>query len=105
LLKEAGGKKVKESLGVDIKLSSTQTTDNATSPKVTISKQWTPKFSTTGSSTIEASPNNNVKAEYKINKSISAVGSWDGRETLHDTMKDTSKNVFGLDLQFVKPFK
>lgn len=105
LLQKAGGKRVKESLGVDVKVSSAQTTDNASSPKVTLSKQWTPKFGASASSTIESNPNNNVKLEYKMNKKISVIGSWDGREALQDSKKDTTKNVLGLDLQYKMQFK
>lgn len=106
ILKKAGGKRVKESFGVDVKLSSSQSTvDTAASPKVTLSKQWTPKFGASASSTLESNPNNNVKLEYKMNKSVSVIGSWDGRETLHDQQKDTTKNILGLDLQYKVPFK
>ncbi|MGZ3723179.1 MAG: translocation/assembly module TamB domain-containing protein, partial [Bdellovibrionales bacterium] len=105
LLQKAGGKRVKQSLGVDVKVSSAQTTDNASSPKVTLSKQWTPKFGASASSTVESSPNNSVKLEYKVNDSVSAIGSWDERESLRDTNKDTSKNVLGLDLQYKLQFK
>jgi hypothetical protein len=105
LLQKAGGKRVKESLGVDVKVSSAQTTDNASSPKVTLSKQWTPKFGASASSTVESNPNNNVKLEYKVNDSVSAIGSWDERESLRDTKKDTTKNVLGLDLQYKLQFK
>jgi len=107
LFKQAGGKKMKESLGVDVRVSSQQNTggDNASSPKVTLSKQWTPKLGASASSTIESNPNNNVSVEYKLNHDISVLGSWDGRETLHDTVKDTTKNVLGLDLQYKLQFK
>jgi translocation and assembly module TamB len=106
LFKQAGGKKMKDSLGVDVRVSSQQnTTDNASSPKVTLSKQWTPKFGASASSTIEANPNNNVKIEYKMNHDLSVIGSWDGRENLHDTINDTTRNVLGLDLQYKMQFK
>ena len=107
LLQKAGGKRVKDTFGIDVKLSSSQstTTENASQPKVTLSKQWTPKLGASASSTLESNPNNNVKVEYKVNKSVSVIGSWDGRETLKDQQSDTTKNVFGLDLQYKVPFK
>jgi len=106
LLSRAGGKRVKESLGVDVKVSSSQPTpDNASAPKVTLSKQWTPKFGASASSTIGSNPNNNVKLEYKMNQSVSVIGSWEGRETLRDQQKDTTVNVLGLDLQYKVQFK
>jgi translocation and assembly module TamB len=108
ILQKAGGKQMKDSLGVDVKVSSQQNTgvtDNASSPKVTLSKQWTPKFGASASSTIESSPNNSVKLEYKMNQGTSVIGTWDGRENLHDTIDDTTKNVLGLDLQYKLQFK
>ncbi len=106
LLQKAGGKRVKETFGVDLKVSSSQaTTENASSPKVTLSKQWTPKLGASASTTIEANPNNNVKLEYKMDKNVSVIGSWDGREALRDQTKDTTRNVLGLDLQYKMQFK
>ena len=106
LFQKAAGKKVKESLGVDVKVSSQNSVDNNTmTPKVTLSKQFSPKLGASASSTIEGNPNNNVKLEYKVNKNVSAVGSWDSRENLHDTKKDTDKNILGLDLQYRFQFK
>lgn len=106
IFQKAAGRKVKESLGVDVKVTSQTSVDNNTmTPKVTLSKQLSPKFGASASSTIEGNPNNNVKIEYKVNKNVSAVGSWDSRENLHDTKKDTDKNILGLDLQYRFQFK
>jgi hypothetical protein len=71
---------------------------------VTLSKQWTPKFSASASSTLESTPSNNVKLEYKMNDKVSAVGSWDAKEKLNE-QKDTNRNVFGLDLEYKLNFK
>ncbi len=106
ILSRAGGKQVKERLGVDVKVSSSQPTpDNASAPKVTLSKQWTPKFGASASSNIGGSQNNNVKLEYKMNQNVSVIGSWEGREDLRDQQKDTTVNVLGLDLQYKVQFK
>src|SRR5690606_1197066 len=60
ILQKAGGKRIKETLGVDLKISSSQPTpDTASNPKVTLSKQWTPKFGASASSTLQANPTNN----------------------------------------------
>ncbi|NJL24704.1 MAG: hypothetical protein HC902_05735, partial [Calothrix sp. SM1_5_4] len=67
ILQKASGKRLKESLGLDLKVTSSQPTpENASTPKVTLSKQWTPKFGASASSTLRANPTNNVKLEYKI---------------------------------------
>lgn len=105
LLKRTGGRKLKESLGVDVKVSSTQSTaEDASTPKVTLSKQWTPKLGASASSTLQANPTNTVKIEYKFNKGLSVIGSWDGREYVPE-QKDATQNVFGLDLEYKVQFK
>ncbi len=107
LLQTAGGKKFKETFGVDVKVSTatTQTTqETASTPKVTLSKQWTPKFGASASSTLQTNPTNNVKVEYKMNKNVSAVGTWEGKESVQDK-KDATQNIFGLDLEYKVNFK
>jgi hypothetical protein len=90
---------------VDLKVSSSQPTpEMASTPKVTLSKQWTPKFGASASSTLQANPTNNVKLEYKMNKGMSVVGSWDGREYVQG-QQDAARNVFGLDLEYKLQFK
>ncbi len=105
LLQKAGGRRLKDSLGVDLKVSSSQPTpENASRPKVTLSKQWTPKFGASASSTLQATPTNNVKLEYKMNKNISVIGSFDGKETNPQSTEPT-QNVLGLDLEYKVQFK
>jgi len=105
ILQKAGGaKRLKDAFGVDLKVSSSQPTpDTASTPKVTLSKQWTPKFGASASSTLKANPTNDVKVEYKMNKSVSAVGSWQGKEDTQE--KQDTQNVFGLDLEYKVQFK
>ena len=104
ILQKAGSRRLKESLGVDVKVSSSQPTDRAAQPKVTLSKQWTPKLGASASSTLAANPANDVKVEYKMNKNISVIGSWEGKET--DLKEDdTTESVFGLDLEYRVQFK
>lgn len=107
LLQRAAGKRLKDTLGVDLKVSTSQPTpETAAQPKVTISKQWTPKLGASASSTLQANPSNNVKVEYKMNKNVSVIGSWDGRENnLTEQKDDATKNVFGLDLEYKVQFK
>ncbi len=107
ILQKAAGRRIKDTFGVDVKVSSSQPTpENASLPKVTISKQWTPKLGASASSTLQANPSNNVKIEYKMNKNVSVIGSWDGRENnVADQKDDKTKNVFGLDLEYKVQFK
>lgn len=115
ILQQPVGKKLKDSLGVDVKVSSGPTTSSASSavassdatgPAVTLSKQWTPKFSASASSTIGSAQTNGVKLEYKVNKSVSVVGSWEEKATTTiQDKKDASSDVFGLDLEYKMQFK
>lgn len=105
LLQKASGRKLKDNFGLDVKVSSSQPTPvNASQPKVTLSKQWTPKFGASASSTLAANPSNDVKLEYKMNKNISVIGSWEGKETNPET-EQTDQSVFGLDLEYKVQFK
>lgn len=104
LLQKAGGKRLKESFGVDFKVSSAQTALDTTSPKVTLSKQFTPNLGASASSTVQVNPANSVRLEYKLNKGVSVIGSWEGREYVHEQTAP-ALNVLGLDLEFKKQFK
>lgn len=104
LLKRAGEKSLKENLGVEVKVSTQPTPDTASSPKVTFSKQLTPKFGASASSTIQANPANSARLEYKVNKNISVIGGWDGREYTQEQISPIT-NVFGLDLEYKMQFK
>jgi len=105
ILQKAGGRKIKENFGVDVKVSSSAPTpDTASTPKVTLSKQWTPKLGASASSTLKANPANSARIEYKMNKHMSVVGSWDGKENTPEK-QDTTRNVFGLDLEYKVQFK
>lgn len=105
LLQKAGGRRLKDSFGLDVKVSSSQPTgENASTPKVTLSKQWTPKLGASASSTLTANPTNDVKVEYKMNKSVSVVGTWEGKENGRNKNTPTP-NVLGLDLEYKVPFK
>ena len=82
LLQKAGGKRIKESLGVDVKVSSTQqAADAASTPEGDVEQAVDALTSARRRRrTLQANPANNVKVEYKMNKSMSVIGSWDGRE-------------------------
>lgn len=108
ILQKPVSKKLKDTFGVDVKLSSsTATQDTASTPKVTFTKQWTPKFGASASGTLESNPTSDVKLEYKVNRATSIIGSWEGKEqgTALEETKDTSKSVFGLDLEYKVHFK
>jgi translocation and assembly module TamB len=105
LLQKAGGRKLKDTFGVEMKVSSSRPVANDSSkPMVTLSKQITPKFGVSASSTLTAIPANEVKAEYKLKKNISAIGSWAVREP-NPQFAVPQTSVIGLDLEYKVNFK
>lgn len=102
------GKQFKDRLGVDVKIGTAFNTDeNASFPKVTFSKQWTPNFEASASRTIEPNPTSDVKLEYKFNRNTSAIGFWEGRQEdpSRQIRKNTDENKVGLDLEYKVEFK
>jgi len=109
LLQKPVGKKLKDRFGVDMKVTSSQATaDVASSAKVTLSKQFSPKLSVSASGTLEANPQSSVKLQYEIKRGLSVIGSWEGKEqgaTQNEQSKDTSNSILGLDLEYRVQFK
>ncbi len=119
LLQKPIGDQIKNRLGVDMQISSAYAQAEAgTVPKVTFSKQWTPKFIGSASRTIEKSPTNLVRLEYKMNKNVSVIGSWEGRSTdtspvnassagtlLQQPQRDPTASILGLDLEYKLEFR
>lgn len=108
LLQKPVGKRLKDNFGVDMKVTSSQNTaDVASAARVTLSKQWTPKLSIAASGTLEANPQSSVRLEYQVNKGLSVIGSWEGREQniQENQQKDVTNSVLGLDLEYRMQFK
>ncbi|MBX7231137.1 MAG: translocation/assembly module TamB domain-containing protein [Bdellovibrionales bacterium] len=108
ILQKPINKELKSRLGLDVQIGqAVSATENASVPKLTINKQFTPKWLASASRTLDKAPNNNVKMEFKMNKNFSVIGSWDGKEGTAqlDKEKDVSQSVFGLDLEFKVNFK
>ncbi|MCB0351703.1 MAG: translocation/assembly module TamB, partial [Bdellovibrionales bacterium] len=88
--------------------SSYDSEDKAEKHKVTIRKQITPKFGASASREIGKTTTNNVKAEYKLNKNLSVIGEWEGKEpTTSEQSTQSAKdlNIFGLDIEYKVDFK
>lgn len=113
LLKKPIGNEIKSKLGVDMQISSAYNqADQTTVPKVTFSKQWTPKFIGSASRTIDKNPVNLIKLEYKMDKNLSLIGSWQGQSsdtsgtiTLQQPQIDRTPSILGLDLEYKIEFK
>ncbi len=89
--------------------SSYDSEDKAEKHKLTLRKQITPKFGASASREIGKTPTTNVKAEYKLNKNLSVIGEWEGKEPTGteqgggSTEKDL--NTFGIDIEYKVDFR
>ncbi len=106
LIQKISGREMRNRLGVDVQLSQT-TAESGSSPKVTINKQFSPKWAASAGRTIDKTPVSTVKMEYKVNRNLSVIGSWEGNEGASQaiTRKDVTPSVFGLDLEYKVNFK
>lgn len=90
--------------GVEVDVSGATGADQAVVPNLTLKKQWTPKFGISASRTVENNPTNNAKIEYKVNKKLSVVGTWENKEG-NPEIKDTSTEKVGVDLEYRLEFR
>ena len=101
------GQEFKQRLGVEVKVGSAfNIAENASFPRVTFVKQWTPKFESSASRTIEPNPISDVRVEYRLNTNTSAVGFWEGRqENINQDFRQLDSSRIGLDLEYRIEFK
>jgi translocation and assembly module TamB len=89
--------------------SSYDMSDKVEKHKFTLRKQWTPKFGTSASREIGKTSTSNVKAEYKLNKNLSVIGEWEGKEAVGaeqtTDISQKNQNLFGLDIEYKVEFK
>ena len=110
LTKNPLGKTLKQQLGVDVKVSSQIQGDDTGSvsvPKVTISKQWSKKMSTSASRTIGTNVTQDVKLKYQLNDNVSVIGNWEGKEIeeAKTTEVPRKSDRVGVDLEYRLEFK
>lgn len=100
------GKEIKKKYGFDLKFSSqVDPTDNSSLPKISLSKQWTPKIGTSASRTIGNKVTQDVKLQYQLNNNLSLIGSWEGRGFSEEAGDTTSQDLLGVDLNYKVEFK
>lgn len=99
-------KELRSRLGVDVQVTQTNA-ESGSSPKITINKQFSPKLSASAGRTLEKTPESTVKMEYKVNRNLSVIGSWEGKEgaSAAGEQEDVTPSIFGLDLEFKVNFK
>ena len=103
-------KKIQESLGVDLDLSSSyDDKKNVAERKLTMSRRLSRKVKASASRLQKEQSSTEVKLEYSLTPTLSAVAAWEAREPLEsrsatETQKQT-ESIFGLDLDFRREFK
>ncbi len=112
LTKNKFGRDLQNRTGLEFKVSSAiDQRNNSPSPKITISKQWTPRVETSASRTFGELTTQDVKVEYQLNRSVSLIGSWEGREVSNTTSTTTSSDdknttdILGIDIEYKLEFK
>lgn len=116
---QIGSQFINEQLGINRKLeksfglefdyaSSYDSTDRANRHTFMLKKQWSPRFGTSASRSVGKSDTNNVKANYKLNRNMSVIGHWEGKEqsgSNSSVASEEQENLFGIDLEFRREFK
>jgi translocation and assembly module TamB len=115
LTKNKFGRDLQNRTGLQFKVSSAiDQRNNTPSPKITISKQWTPKVETSTSRTFGESTTQDVKVAYQLNRNVSLIGSWEGRElsntsttttTTTTTSEKNTTDILGIDIEYKVEFK
>lgn len=100
-------KNIKNKLGIDIQfVNQFDSTKNISVLKATATKKITNTVQATASRSLGNDAATEVKLQYNINKNVSAIGNWEGRETESALSNEKQKlDVFGLDLEFKREFR
>ena len=105
LFQKAIGRELKDTLGVDqfLIIPHISSKTNSTSTKVILRKKMFNRLNLSASKTVlDDYPEDDIKAEYKINKNISIVGAWKYEEPIEGS--DADPNTIGLDLEYQLDF-
>ncbi len=102
-------KKLESTFGLNLQFSSSyDTTRNINVPKVTLSRKLSPKVTASASRIMGDQSAYDVKLQYLINHNVSAIGSFEKKDSQDTTLRTTeqdSQSFFGLDLEFKREFK
>ncbi|MEC9281078.1 MAG: translocation/assembly module TamB domain-containing protein [Bdellovibrionota bacterium] len=102
------GKEIEDRTGFTFKLSTDIDETDSTQYKVVISKQVTPNIGASAS-ILGNNTKKDVKVEYKLNKEVSVIGSWESTTLNEDAASSVNENqesdIFGLDLRYKVEFK
>lgn len=94
---------------VDVRVAATSSTDDTRvgDSKVVMSRQWTPKMTTSVSRTILTNKTE-ANVRYQLNDSLSALFNWEGKQVGEEEQNETSEkssDTFGVGLEYGVEFK
>lgn len=93
----------------DVKISSSSAAEdtNVGDSKVTLSRQWTPRVSTSVGRTLRSNVTD-AKLKYDLNDNLAAILNWEGRQQSEETntqTKKTTNDILGVGLEYGVEFK
>ena len=100
-------KQFNNELGLDIKVDSSLNEDtNVSEPRLILSRDIIKDLNIQASRSLGENIFNEVKIEYQMDKSMSAIGSWKGKESRNINSRGSDQqSILSLDLQYQIDFK
>ena len=98
LIEKPLNKEIKDTLGLDFRLTPYIDTLNKPVTKITLSKSWFEKWRASFSRTLEESAHSDVRLKYDLNNKISLTAFWENRGQIE--FKEIDEDFLGLDLEF-----
>ncbi len=98
LLEKPLNKEIKNTLGLDFRLTPYINTDNKPVTKITLSRNWFEKWKTSFSRTLHEDAESDIRLKYNLNKKVSLTAFWESEEK--ENLDDDQKERLGLDLEF-----
>ncbi|MCY4321949.1 MAG: translocation/assembly module TamB domain-containing protein [Bdellovibrionaceae bacterium] len=98
LIEKSLNKEIKDTLGLDFRLTPYIDALNKPVTKITLSKNWFEKWRTSFSRSIEESAHSDARLKYNLNDKVSLTAFWENKEQMD--IQETEKDFLGLDVEF-----
>ena len=96
LIEKPLNREIKETLGVDFRLTPYINTKNKPVTKLTLSRTWFERWKTSFSRTLEETAQSDFRFKYDVSSNMSLTGFWNQEQNL----EELEDNWLGLDLEF-----
>ncbi|MDE0091871.1 MAG: translocation/assembly module TamB domain-containing protein, partial [Oligoflexia bacterium] len=98
LIEKHLNKEIKNTLGLDFRLTPYINTLNKPVTKITFSKNWFDKWRTSFSQTLEELAQSDIRLKYDLNEQISLTAFWENKGQM--SFQDIKEDFLGLDFEF-----